>query len=179
MKRTIAAFGVAAATAALPIRASAQERTTHLEIGGGVAIPTARFDSTYRAGRAALIGVSTGGGDYPVGFRLDFSYADFRGKTAGAKSYRDAHFDAATLNLVVPLGAGPYIKPYLITGLGWYPFREATASRRDNDFGVNAGGGITFPLPVASGFLEARYHRIFGGGVSARRFVPIILGVTL
>lgn len=179
MKSILAALVAAAALASVPNTASAQERTTHLEIGGGAAIPTARFDSTYSTGRSALVGVSVGGGDSPVGFRLDFSYSDFRGKTIGGKTYRDAHINATTVNLLIPVGSGPYIKPYVITGIGWYPYREAADNSRSNDYGVNAGGGITFPLPVASGFIEARYHRIFGGGVTARRYIPITVGLVL
>lgn len=161
-------------------RAGAQDGTK-IQIGGGVAIPVARFDTNYTSGPAGLIAISNGGSESPLGLRLDYSYNGFKGKTVAGKHYRDAHMNVVTGDLVFSLHTGPYIKPYVLGGGGWYPFREAGDTKRRNDWGANIGAGLTFPLPLSagSGFLEARLHHVFGGGVQARRFVPIILGVTL
>jgi hypothetical protein len=162
------------------VRARAQDGIK-LQIGGGVAIPTARFDTTYTSGPAALVAITNGGSESPLGLRLDYSYNGFKGKTIAGRRYRDAHMNVVTGDLVFSLHTGPYIKPYVLGGAGWYPYREATDTKRRNEWGANAGAGITFPFPLqaGSGFLEARLHRVFGGGTQARRFVPIILGVTL
>ena len=172
------AAGAIASTAA-PSRAAAQG--LQLQLGGGVAIPVGRFDTTYTSGPAGLIAVTDGGSESALGVRLDYSYNAFRGKTLNGKRYRDAHMNVVAGNIVLSIPTGPYVKPYALVGLGWYPYREATETTRKNDWGANIGAGLTFPIPLSSagGFIEARYHRVFGGGVQARRFVPIMLGVTL
>lgn len=175
-----AAVVCAMAGAAVPAVLTAQSGV-QLQIGGGVSVPVGRFDTTYTSGPAGLVAITNGSQDSPIGVRLDYSYNEFRGKTIGGKRYRDTHMNVVTGDLVFSLHTGPYIKPYVLVGGGWYPYREATATKRSNDWGANVGAGLTFPLPLIprGGFLEARYHRVFGGGVQARRFVPIILGVTL
>lgn len=177
----IAAMILAAGTSAgAGTRAAAQEGVK-VQLGGGVAIPVGRFDSTYTSGPSGLIAISNGGSESPLGFRLDYSYSAFEGKTIAGKRYRDAHMNVVTGDLVFSLHTGPYIKPYVLGGAGWYPYREATSTKRSNDWGANAGVGLTFPLPLGagSGFIESRLHHVFGGGVQARRFVPIVVGVTL
>jgi len=174
------AVGIACvAGAAAPAVAAAQG--TQLQLGGGVAIPVGRFDTTYTSGPAGLIAITNGGSESSIGVRLDYSYNSFRGKTVNGKRYRDAHMNVVTGDLVLSLPTGPYVKPYALVGLGWYPYREAAETTRKNDWGANVGAGLTFPIPLSSagGFIEARYHRVFGGGVQARRFVPIMIGVTL
>lgn len=170
-----------ACSAAVPAATVGAQSQTQLQIGGGIAIPVARFDTTYSSGSAALIAITRGGNDSPLGVRLDYSYNAFRGKTIDGKRYRDAHMNVVTADLVFSMHTGPYVKPYVLAGLGWYPYREATATKRSDDTGANIGAGLTFPLPLTplSGFLEARYHRVFGQRVQARRFVPVVLGLTL
>jgi len=179
--RIIVALALAAGVSAAASTTLAAQEGIKIQIGGGVAIPVGRFDTTYTSGPAGLVAISNGGYDSPVGLRLDYSYNGFKGKTVAGKKYRDAHMNVVTGDLVVSLHTGPYVKPYILGGAGWYPYREATDTKRRNDWGANIGAGLTFPLPLnaGSGFLEARLHRVFGGGVQARRFVPIILGVTL
>ena len=162
-------------------RARAQDGGLKIQIGGGAAIPVGRFDTTYTSGPAGLVAISNGGSESPLGLRLDYSYNGFKGKTIAGRRYRDAHMNVVTGDVVFSLHTGPYIKPYVLGGAGWYPYREAGDTKRRNDWGANIGAGLTFPLPFspAGGFLEARLHRVFGGGVQARRFVPIVLGVTL
>ena len=175
------AAGIACAAAGVAAPAQAAAQGVQLQLGGGVAIPVGRFDTTYTAGPAGLIAITNGGSESSIGVRLDYSYNSFRGKTVNGKRYRDAHMNVVTGNLVLSIPTGPYVKPYALVGLGWYPYREATETTRKNDWGANVGAGLTFPIPLSSagGFIEARYHRIFGGGVQARRFVPIMIGVTL
>lgn len=177
MLAALAAGSIASAFA--PARAAGQG--TQLQLGGGMAIPVGRFDTTYTSGPAALVAITSGGSESSLGARLDYSYNGFRGKTVNGRHYRDAHMNVVTGDIVFSLHTGPYIKPYVLGGAGWYPYREATDTKRRNDWGANIGTGVTFPLPLtdAGGFIEARYHRVFGGGVQARRFVPIVLGVTL
>lgn len=177
----VAAMVVGSALSALTAASAAAQDGVKIQIGGGVAIPVARFDTTYTSGPAGLVAITNGGSDSPLGFRLDYSYNGFTGKTIAGKRYRDAHMNVVTGDIVFSVHTGPYIKPYILGGAGWYPYREATDAKGKNDWGANVGAGLTFPLPLGagSGFLEGRLHRVFGGGVQARRFVPIILGVTL
>ena len=181
LNRLIVAAAAAGAIAAAvtPVLAAAQG--IQIQLGGGASVPVGRFDSTYTAGPAGLIALSNGSAESAFGVRVDYSYNGFRGKTVNGKRYRDTHMNVVTGDLVLSLHTGPYVKPYALVGLGWYPYREAVDTTRKNDWGANIGAGLTFPIPLSSagGFIEARYHRIFGGGVEARRFVPIMLGVTL
>lgn len=181
MRAAAVAAGLVATILAGATPALAQSDRGHqIQIGGGTAIPVGRFDTTYSSGPAALIAISTGGNELPFGLRLDYSYNAFRGKTIAGKTYRDAHMNVVTANVVFAPHTSPYIKPYFLAGMGWYPYREATDSVRSNDWGANVGVGLTFPLPLiqTGAFVEARYHRVFGSNQVARRFVPIVAGVT-
>lgn len=171
----------ASAIASTAVATRARAQGLQIQLGGGVAIPVGRFDTTYTSGPAGLIAITDGGSESAIGMRLDYSYNAFRGKTLNGKRYRDAHMNVVTGDVVLSIPTGPYIKPYALAGLGWYPYREAAETTRKNDWGANIGAGLTFPIPLSSagGFIEARYHRVFGGGVQARRFVPIMIGVTL
>lgn len=181
MRVAAVAAGIAFTLLAGATSALAQSENGHqIQIGGGTAIPVARFDTNYTSGPAALIAISTGGTQIPIGLRLDYSYNAFHGKTVNGKTYRDAHMNVVTGDLVFAPHTGPYIKPYALAGMGWYPYREATDTKRSNDWGANFGLGLTFPLPLipTGAFVEARYHRVFGANKVARRFIPIIAGVT-
>ena len=85
------------------------------------------------------------------------------------------HLNIATANAIVVV-PGESVKPYLIAGGGLYRFREGTDLTTSNHFGLNAGLGCTFPLFSKVGFIERRYHRIFGRTVS-EQVIPVTLGI--
>lgn len=173
MKSIVLALAVAAC--ALP---AAAQRSAHIGIGGGGVIPSGTFGDARSAGPMGLVTLATGPADSPIGARFDYSYNEFRGRTIGAVESPDSHVNSVTANIVLA-GRAAGLKPYLIGGLGWYPYYEAGDSTRINAFGPNAGAGIGFPLPYSElgGFIEARYHKAHAPHHLDRRFIPITIGI--
>ena len=64
--------------------------------------------------------------------------------------------------------------PYVIGGAGIYTGNHNFGTQ----FGLNAGGGVTFKLSGFDAFAEARFHNIFANGGSAR-IIPISFGIML
>jgi len=71
---------------------------------------------------------------------------------------------------------------------GWVPTTTIVGQRSSSDVGMNVGGGVAFPIGGgASGYVEARYHYIWGPtitnastGVSQKAngtFFPITFGI--
>jgi len=157
---------------------AAAQRSVHLGLAGGAAIPVGKLDSTYSTGPSGLVTLAFGSQDTPIGLRLDYQYAGFNGKTVGGAVIPDMHMSAVTANLVVAFRVG-YAKPYIMGGGGLYPFRAAGATKSENDWGANGGVGVGFPLPYTTigGFIEARYHDVNRSNTSSYHFVPITLGI--
>jgi hypothetical protein len=162
----------------VPAGAAIAQRSVHLGLAGGAAIPVGRLDSTYKAGPSGLVTLAFGSEDAPIGLRLDYQYAGFNGKTIGGVAVPDIHISAVNANLVVAFRVG-YAKPYIMGGGGLYPFRAAGATKSENDWGANGGVGVAFPLPYTGigGFIEARYHDVNRSGTDSYHFVPITLGI--
>lgn len=153
------------------------QRSVHLALGGGSAIPVGKTDSSYSAGPMAMLAVIAGPQTSFLGMRLDASYNQLNGRDTGPRPVRNLHLNAVTANLVATLPSG-YVKPYAVVGAGWYPVREPVDGKRHNEFGANGGLGLTFPFFGAAGFVEARYHKVAApAGVRDRRFVPITVGI--
>lgn len=154
--------------------ASAQ-RAIHFGIGGGPAFPTGTFHNDHSTGWNGLGAVIIGFPESFYGLRFDYSTNEFAGRQVLGQKYHSTKAPAVTANMVgtFPLGS---IKPYVVAGGGWYPYQEATDTKRDNDFGMNGGAGITFPLLVGAGFLEGRYHSV-SGRKTAHHFVPVTFGI--
>lgn len=173
-------FATCFAICCVAVSASAwAQRSTHILLGGGAAIPVGTFDTTYKTGLHGLVGLTLGPPDAIAGLRLDYTYNGFHGRTLAGKRYRNTHVNALTANVVVPFRAS-YVKPYLIGGGGWYPYREAVDNnKRSNGWGVNGGLGISFPLPgtEVGGFIEGRLHVVYAAHGVQRRFVPVTVGV--
>lgn len=173
MKRYVLALAVVAC--ALP---AAAQRSTHIGVGGGVVVPSGTFSDTRTAGPMGLLTLAVGPAESPIGARLDYSYNEFRGRSSGGVESPSGHINAVTANIVLT-GRVASLKPYLVGGLGWYPYREAGDSVRINAFGPNGGGGIGFRLPYSElgGFIEVRYHKGHAPHHVDRRFIPITLGI--
>lgn len=62
--------------------------------------------------------------------------------------------------------------PYVIGGVGIYAGNRNFGTQ----FGLNAGGGVTFKLAGFDAFAEGRFHNIFGNGGSAR-IIPLSFGI--
>ena len=108
----------------------------------------------------------------PVGFRVDGVMNQFSFPGGKTRIFN------VTANMVYSMIPVPRAKPYLIGGLGFYGSRVSrSGDLGTNDVGVNVGGGVKFSLVVVNGFVDARYHHIFGenGGSG---FIPVSIGIT-
>ncbi len=176
MRREIFAIAFVTAIGSAASSAGAQ-RSTHLGIAGGVTIPVGILDGTYSTGVSGLATLSMGPSESPIGLRVDYQYAGLNGKTVNGAKVPDIHVSSLTANMVIAFRVA-YVKPYLIGGAGWYPLRLPGA-KRENDFGVNGGAGIAFPIPYTAigAFVEARYHDVNRSDTSPYHYIPITLGV--
>ena len=171
MAFTVGAFAASAVPAA-------GQRSIHIGVAGGAVIPVGILSDGYQDGPSGLVTLAVGSQDAPLGLRLDYQYAGFKGKTVAGTRIGDMHVNSVTANLVIPFRVA-YAKPYLIGGAGFYPLQLPGAAKRENDWGANGGAGIGFELPYTTlgAFLEARYHAVNRSGTSPYHFVPITFGV--
>ena len=152
------------------------QRVVHLSLGGGVAIPAGTFRDTYSVKESATAILTAGSQDSWLGARLDYSYNELAGQKVLGKQYHGTHMNIATADLVASFPLGWSIKPYLIGGGGWYQHQEDGNVKWSSDPGVSGGVGFTFPFPISTGFMEVRYHRIYGRTVS-EQLVPVTFGI--
>ena len=184
MKR-LAQFGLALlVTGSLALPAMAQ-RTFKIGLHGGGTLPVQEFgdlnDTGYNFGAHVLVSSRF----LPQDFKIELQHNRMKLEDSDANTM----VTSATLNLELnPGSALARIAPYLSAGLGGYyvttalrgPPPELTAYDNTTKFGLNAGGGVRFPLAALNGFLEARYHRVksdrfLSGSVT---YVPIVFGIT-
>jgi hypothetical protein len=168
-------FAIIMVIAGMGSRASAQHMV-QIGIGGGVAIPAGTFHDTHSAKENALITLTAGPQYSWLGTRLDYSYNEFSGKNVLGKQYHGMHLNVLTGDLVASFPLGLSVKPYLIGGAGWYHYQEASDVKSRSDPGITGGVGCTFPFLSYAGFIEVRYHRIYGRTV-AQQLVPVSFGI--
>ena len=132
----------------------------------------------FGAGLGPTISLESGGGtdfhimgtaafgrevDHPVSFRID-GMLQF---TSGSDLF------IGTGNVVYNFAVSEEtrVRPYLIGGAGIY-------ADGGTDLGINAGGGVSFPLgnTPARLFAEARFHAIFAEGNTITQ-LPITVGL--
>lgn len=134
----------------------------HFGIAGGATFPTGGASDKYNTGYHGSAMLVFNAPLAPVGLRIEGMYARMNEKSLLVAD-GPVEFASGTANLVL----GPraiVFRPYFIGGGGVYRLRVTTTQGRavvkesENDFGWNAGGGISFGLgPLASIFIEARY----------------------
>jgi opacity protein-like surface antigen len=116
----------------------------------------------------------------PLGVRFDGVYNNLSAATSnGTTTNSDLRVTGALGNLVFAF-PGTSAKPYVIVGGGIYNWRpDVAGAKSKNNFGFNAGLGVTFGVGPLAIFLESRYHsvsrKVADGGVF--QFVPITLGL--
>ena len=149
-------------------------------VSGGAAIPTGKFNDVYSTGYAITAFIALGVPDLPIGVRLDGVYNQFSGRTVASVVNPDLRLMGVLGNLLYTFPSTT-VKPYLITGGGFYNSKVDTPDAKSrNDFGFSAGLGATFGLGPLAAAIEARYHGISrdtndGGNI---HFVPITIGIT-
>lgn len=151
---------------------------TSVDIAGGAAVPFGTLGDISDIGYNVSAGLNFGGTLLPVGLRFEGSYNGL-GRKGGAGDVRIINGTAnAVFNVTTTRDA-----PYLIAGLGAYSRSISIGSLGYGSsrtvLGINAGGGLRFPLSGLSTFFEARYHLMLGNAADATnyQFVPITFGI--
>lgn len=149
------------------------------EIGasGGIAFPTGDLGSGTNTGYNIALAVGYRPQYTPLAIRAEAAYNQF-GFTGGGGSI---NIPAFTGNVEYRLPLGMSFSPYIVGGAGLYrPSADVTgtgATRAENRFGWNVGGGVKIPLTTSfQTFIEARYNSVSvnNGTLS---FVPLTVGV--
>lgn len=186
--------------AALPVVAAAQSSGPEFNVGLGPTVPSGWLSDHNPVGYNLTLGLGGQPEGWPVGFRVEGLYDEFRGSNyvvvcmAGTDCSRRSYVAGANVNFVlerlVPRGLGPHRRHatstvYAIGGFGIYTMRApGTQVFTPGGFtgyslttqsytGWNLGGGIRFPVGGISAYVEARVHALETGA----RFVPITVGL--
>jgi opacity protein-like surface antigen len=167
-----------AASIAVARKVQAQASPIAFGITAGATKATGDFGNAVDLGYHVGGLVQWTGPELPIGIRGDVVYHRFSEKGSGGGT---ANILAGTVNGVwmFPIDAGAPISPYLIGGVGFYHLSVSCTGCTDNSankFGLNGGGGISFPLSGFSAFVEARYHHIFTDNGSTS-MIPISVGI--
>lgn len=158
------------------------QKTYAFGFGGGATIPVGKLSDVQKTGYNALAVLAIGVADLPIGVRFDGIYHNLPAanqSTATTQATGTLRVSGALANLVYAF-PGTSAKPYIIVGGGLYSTKsDTTGAKVQNNFGVNAGLGLTFGIGPFAAFLESRYNSISRnarkGGVF--QFVPITLGL--
>ncbi|MGV3709683.1 MAG: outer membrane protein [Gemmatimonas sp.] len=193
MNRITRLVGVAALAAALPSVTSAQATSSKpISVGvtAGASLPIGDFGDAYETGFTV--------GGHVLLAPASLSMLAFRGDVTydrwSAKGIAGQVVDAnnSTLgvmgNVILRSGSAMSIKPYAIGGLGLLSSKysgkigniEASLDR-ENNFGVQAGGGLEFALSGFTTFVEAKFVNAFAkDGNGERRnanWIPVTFGI--
>jgi opacity protein-like surface antigen len=190
LKLVLAVAGLAG-SAAMSTAAQAQANPISFGVAAGASKATGDFGDVVDLGYHFGGLVQWNGPDLPIGFRGEVVYHRFSLKenlqNDAGLSDANASIVAGTVNGVYsfPTEKGAPMIPYLIAGAGLYHIKGSAScsdcggvsvSDTQNKFGLNGGGGVSFPLTGFSAFIEARFHHIFtdGGGDN---MVPVSVGI--
>lgn len=182
MNRIVLSSLAAAAAIVTAVPAQAQGfNPFQIGASGGVAFPTGDLGSGTNMGYNVAVAVGLKSQFSPIGVRAEAAYNQFGFKDNVIGANGSLNIPAFTGNLVLGLPVAMF-SPYAIGGVGLYrpsaSINGAGTSEAENDFGFNVGGGIKIPVSTSfETFIEARYHRVSGGGGNTYTFVPVTVGV--
>jgi opacity protein-like surface antigen len=152
---------VAAAAAARGQGASG----VHFGLFGGASLPMDEtkdvFDDGWHGGAMLAINAPVA----PIGLRIEGIYSQMDREEILAGVTGELKILGAAANLVLGPRT-PVVRPYFIGGAGYYRLEFDTRSDlfdfedEENNFGWNAGAGISFSLGGVHLFVEGRYHSI-------------------
>ena len=180
------AAGLAASTA-VARTVQAQANPISFGVTAGATKALGDFGNGVDLGYHAGALVQWNGPDLPIGIRVDGVYHRFsvNQSTLAGSGLNDANISitAGTVDGVwmFPTESGAPVSPYLIGGAGFYHISASCSDCQGitataNKFGLNGGGGLSFPLSGFSAFVEARYHHIFTDNGSSS-MIPISVGI--
>jgi hypothetical protein len=169
--------------------AQAQGEGTGAEfsLGGGVTIPTGRFDDVANLGWHGLVGVSFVPQNLPVGFQVDGSFSRLsvdKDQVGGLDIKDQLIYGTGNLVYKFKTSEDSKFRPYLIGGGGVYNFdtkgpdADIVPSNSQTKFGINAGAGFDIKAQSVGFFVEGRFHDVFTDGPNVK-FIPITVGVRL
>jgi hypothetical protein len=119
----------------------------------------------------------------PIGVRANLDYHRHSGAAGLNHNMITGGVNGKVGLPIIPM----ILSPYLTAGVSMYNTRFSQEvslpgveaeyfSRTRTDYGVNAGGGIEANLLLATVFVEARWHNLFGDGPSSD-IMPLTFGV--
>ena len=170
-------LGVVVALALCTPSMSAQ-RPIVIGLGGGASQPLGDFADAAELGWHALAVISLESIMLPQSLRADIGYGVFPFKDVPGSDGNHT-VGSATVNLGyrLPMTDSPF-SPYILTGFGWYQLGCDQDCEKTIVAGWNAGLGTKFIAMGLNGFIESRFHYVYGGPGSAT-FVPVTIGFRL
>jgi opacity protein-like surface antigen len=183
--RRLAQLGLALIVTALAALPAMAQKTFKFGLSAGGTVPLGRFadlnDPGFNFGAHTLISSRF----FPQDFKIELQHNRMKLQDTEGNTM----VTSATFNLELnPGSALARVAPYLSAGLGGYyvktqlrgPPPALTEYDNTTKFGLNAGGGVRFPLAGLNGFLEARYHRVRSDRFVSGRvtYIPIVFGIT-
>lgn len=143
-------------------------------IAAGAAIPLQDLADGTEIGFNGTVTVGLNPAAFPLGIRIDGAYNQFGAEGGGG----NINVTSVTGNLVYKMPATGF-SPYLIGGAGWYRVAvkiDGLGTASENEFGFNAGAGLSMGLSGFDTFIEARYNYV---AVQDGKFsyVPITFGI--
>lgn len=185
--------GVALVLAAAPAAAqmTSAERTIRFGAMTGVSLPMGDFGDAVNTGWHLTGFVDWRPVNFPTAFRGEIGYHAF-----GSSEFRFEDTRAESKASMIPIVANVvYVLPsqsttrfHLMGGLGLYitnwdvegsipEFGSFGGSDSETDFGINLGGGVSFPLGQRIDVVvEARFHSAFTEGENSN-FIPLSIGL--
>jgi opacity protein-like surface antigen len=176
-----------AASGAIARTAQAQANPISFGVTGGATKALGDFGDNVDLGYHVGALVQWKGPELPIGIRVDGVYHRFsvndQGLTDSGLNDASISITAGTVNggWMFPTESSAPMSPYLIGGVGFYHISASCSdcegvTATSNNFGLNGGAGLQFPLSGFSAFVEARYHHIFTDGGSSS-MIPISVGI--
>lgn len=149
-----------------------------LTLGGGLAVPLGTYDEVVKLGWHGTAGLSFAAGSFPLGFRIDGTFAQFSDEIVPEIKTQVMN---GTANAVYrfPSSGTTRFSPYVIGGLGVYNTKasgEGAPEGSATEAGINLGAGFDIRAGGAGLFVEARWHNMFLEGENLK-FLPITLGI--
>lgn len=182
----VAALGVFAITTPADAQSSV-ERQVRFGVMTGASMPMGDFGDAVNTGWH-LNGFGEFRPDnFPVTLRGELGYHKFGSNTISGGGFsveQEASIIPVVANAIFVLPSESTTRFHLLGGLGMYRLKYEVetnvpgfdGSGTSTDFGINLGGGVTFPLGQRVDVVaEARFHSIFSEGSNAN-MIPLSIG---